>query len=78
MTRRDVEFSCAVVVVGLLDGVTGSSRVRKACGPMIGGALAGLVAGPFITDGPALHWPNPDLSYLLIGHEPGRADRPSP
>lgn len=70
MTRRTVEFSCAVVVIGLLagvagaattvfldfvehltyhysfgsllDGVSESSRVRQACGPMIGGGLAGL------------------------------------
>lgn len=70
MTRRTVEFSCAVVVIGLLagvagaatavflefvehltyhysygsllDGVAGSSQIRQACGPMIGGALAGL------------------------------------
>lgn len=26
----------------MLDGVSGSSRIRQACGPMIGGALAGL------------------------------------
>ena len=70
MTRRTIEFSCAVVVIGLLagvagaattvfldfvehltyhysfgsmlDGVSGSSRIRQAVGPMIGGALAGL------------------------------------
>lgn len=70
MTRRGLEFSCAVVVIGLLagvagaattvfldfvehvtyhysfgsmlDGVSGSSRIRQAAGPMIGGALAGL------------------------------------
>lgn len=70
VTRRTVEFGCAVAVIGLLagvagaattvfldfvqhltyhysfgsmlDGVSGSSRVRKACGPMIGAALAGL------------------------------------
>jgi H+/Cl- antiporter ClcA len=70
MSRRDVEFLCAVVIVGLLagvaglsttlllrflehltyhytfgsllEGVTGSSPVRRALGPMVGGALAGL------------------------------------
>lgn len=70
MRRRTVEYSCAVVVIGLLAGVAGaattlllhavehlvyhysfgslltgvgdSSPVRRAVGPMIGGALAGL------------------------------------
>jgi H+/Cl- antiporter ClcA len=70
VSRRDVEFLCAVVIVGLLagvaglsttlllrflehltyhytfgtllQGVTGSSPVRRALGPMVGGALAGL------------------------------------
>jgi H+/Cl- antiporter ClcA len=70
MSRRDVEFLCAVIIVGLLagvaglattlllrflehltyhytfgtllEGVTGSSPVRRALGPMVGGALAGL------------------------------------
>jgi chloride channel protein, CIC family len=70
MSRRDVEFLCAVVIVGLLagvaglsttlllrflehltyhytfgsllQGVSGSSRLRRALGPMVGGALAGL------------------------------------
>ncbi|VEG57261.1 chloride channel protein EriC [Mycolicibacterium aurum] len=69
MTRRAVQFGCAVVVVGLLAGVAGaattlllhgvehltyhydfgtllsgvesSSPVRRAVGPMLGGALAG-------------------------------------
>lgn len=69
MTRRNLEFGCAVVIVGLLAGVAGaattlllhgiehltyhysfgtlltgvgdSSPVRRALGPMIGGALAG-------------------------------------
>jgi H+/Cl- antiporter ClcA len=69
VTRRTVEFGCAIVVVGLLAGVAGaattlllhaiehltyhysfgtllsgvggSSPVRRALGPMIGGALAG-------------------------------------
>ena len=70
MRRRNVDFLCAVVIVGLLAGlaglsttlllrflqhltyhytfgslleaVTGSSPVRRALGPMAGGALAGL------------------------------------
>ncbi|OIN32268.1 chloride ion channel protein [Mycobacterium ulcerans] len=69
-SRRDVDFFCAVVIVGLLagvaglsttvvlrfvehltyhyafgsllEGITGSSPVRRALGPMVGGALAGL------------------------------------
>jgi H+/Cl- antiporter ClcA len=68
--RRNLEFGCGVVLVGLLagvagaattlllhfvehltyhysfgtllEGVTGASPVRRAVGPMIGGALAGL------------------------------------
>jgi H+/Cl- antiporter ClcA len=70
MARRNADFVCAVVIVGLLagvaglvttlllrsiehltyhytfgsllEGVTGSSPVRRALGPMVGGALAGL------------------------------------
>ncbi|BBY59638.1 chloride channel protein [Mycolicibacterium sarraceniae] len=70
MKRRDLEFACAVLAIGLLagvagaattlvlhavehltyhysfgtllDGVTESSPVRRAVGPMIGGTLAGL------------------------------------
>ena len=70
MSRRNVDFFSAVVIVGLLagvaglcttlslhylehltyrytfgsllQGVTGSSPVRRALGPMVGGALAGL------------------------------------
>ena len=70
MTRRTVEYGCAVVVIGLLAGVAGaattlllhwvehlvyhyafgtlltgvggSSPIRRAVGPMIGGALAGF------------------------------------
>ncbi|KMV16907.1 chloride ion channel protein [Mycolicibacterium conceptionense] len=70
MTRRELEFGCSIIIVGLLaglagmattvllhfvehltyaftfgsllDGVTGSSPVRRAVGPMIGGALAGF------------------------------------
>jgi H+/Cl- antiporter ClcA len=69
VSRRNVEFLCGVVIVGLLagvaglattqalrfvehltyhytfgtllQGVTGSSPVRRALGPMVGGALAG-------------------------------------
>ncbi|MEJ6537467.1 MAG: chloride channel protein [Mycobacterium sp.] len=69
MNRRNLEFGCAVMAIGLLaglaglvtsvlldfiehltyhysfgsllDGVTASSPVRRAVGPMIGGALAG-------------------------------------
>lgn len=69
VTRRTLEFGCAVVLVGLLagvagaattvlldfiehltyhyrfgdlfDGVAGSTRIRRALGPMIGAALAG-------------------------------------
>lgn len=69
MTRRTVEFGCAIVIIGLLAGVAGaattlllhavehltyhytfgtllsgvggSSPVRRAIGPMVGGALAG-------------------------------------
>ena len=69
MTRRAVEFGCAIVIIGLLAGVAGaattlmlhavehltyhytfgtllsgvgeSSMVRRAIGPMVGGALAG-------------------------------------
>ena len=70
MSRRTVEFGCAIVIIGLLAGVAGaattlllhavehltyhysfgtllsgvggSSPVRRALGPMVGGALAGL------------------------------------
>jgi H+/Cl- antiporter ClcA len=70
VSRRTVEFGCAIVIIGLLAGVAGaattlllhaiehltyhytfgtlltgvgdSSPVRRAVGPMIGGALAGL------------------------------------
>lgn len=70
MGRRNLDFFCAVLIVGLmagvaglcttlllhyfehltyrytfgslLQGVTGSSPVRRALGPMVGGALAGL------------------------------------
>ncbi|MFZ3267341.1 MAG: chloride ion channel protein, partial [Mycobacterium sp.] len=70
MGRRNVDFFCAVVIVGLLaglaglattlllrsiehltyhytfgslmEGIAGSSLVRRDMGPMVGGALAGL------------------------------------
>ncbi len=70
MARRNLDFFCAVIIVGLLAGIagfsttfvlrfvqhityhytfgsflvgiTGSSPVRRALGPMVGGALAGL------------------------------------
>jgi H+/Cl- antiporter ClcA len=70
VSRRNIDFVCALVIVGLLagvaglattlllrfiehltyhytfgsllEGVTGSSPVRRALGPMVGGALAGL------------------------------------
>ncbi len=70
LTRRNLDFGCAVIIVGLLAGIAGlattlllrsaehltyhyafgtllagvteSSPVRRAVGPMIGGALAGL------------------------------------
>jgi H+/Cl- antiporter ClcA len=70
VTRRTVEFGCAIVIIGLLAGVAGaattlllrgiehltyhytfgtlligvggSSPVRRALGPMVGGALAGV------------------------------------
>jgi H+/Cl- antiporter ClcA len=70
VARRNVDFLCAIVIVGLLagvaglstivvlrfvehvtynytfgsllEGVTDSSPVRRALGPMVGGALAGL------------------------------------
>jgi hypothetical protein len=70
VARRNVDFFCAVVIVGLLDGIaglattevlrfvehltyhctfgtllagiTGSSPVRRAVGPMVGGTLAAV------------------------------------
>ena len=69
-TRRNLDFGCAVIIVGLLAGIAGlattlllrsvehltyhyafgtllggvteSSPIRRAVGPMIGGAVAGL------------------------------------
>ena len=111
MKRRDLEFGCAVMAIGLLaglagaattlvlhavehltyhysfgtllDGVTGSSPVRRAVGPMVGGALAGLgwwllrrrTRVPSLTD--AINAPGPmqrlaltidaGLQVLLVG-----------
>ncbi|MCI4674888.1 chloride channel protein [Candidatus Mycolicibacterium alkanivorans] len=93
MNRRNLEFSCGVLLVGLLagvagaattfllhfvehltyhyslgtllDGVTGASRVRRAVGPMIGGALAGL--GWWLLRRRARV---PSLSTAITHHEP--------
>jgi len=111
VSRRNLEYGCAVMAVGLLagiagaattlllhlvehltyhysfgsllDGVTGSSRVRRAVGPMIGGALAGLgwwllrrrARVPSLSDTIARHEPIPrtvlsldaGLQVLLVG-----------
>lgn len=111
MTRRTVEFGCAVVIIGLLAGVAGaattlllhaiehltyhysfgtllsgvggSSDARRALGPMIGGALAGLgwwilrrrTEVPALADTIANHRPIPrlpmsidaGLQVLLVG-----------
>lgn len=111
MTRRTIEFGCAIVIVGLLAGVAGatttlllrsiehltyhytfgtlltgvgeSSPVRRALGPMIGGALAGLgwwilrrrSAVPGLAETIAGHWPvarlplsiDAGLQVLLVG-----------
>lgn len=91
MTRRELEFGCSIIVVGLLagvagmattvllhfvehltyayafgsllDGVTGSSPVRRAVGPMIGGALAGL--GWWIL---RRHYEVPGLASTIANH----------
>ncbi|OCB11459.1 chloride ion channel protein [Mycolicibacterium porcinum] len=91
MTRRELEFGCSIIVVGLLagvagmattvllhfvehltyaysfgsllDGVTGSSPVRRAVGPMIGGALAGF--GWWIL---RRHFEVPGLSSTIANH----------
>jgi H+/Cl- antiporter ClcA len=111
VNRRDLEFGCAVMAIGvlaglagaattlvlhavehltyhysfgtLLDGVTGSSPVRRAVGPTIGGALAALgwwllrrrTRVPALTD--AINAPGPmqrlaltidaGLQVLLVG-----------
>ncbi|MDP4961636.1 MAG: chloride channel protein, partial [Mycobacterium sp.] len=41
--------------------------IRAVLTALLTSGLAVLVAAPFISDGPALHWPNPQLSYLLTG-----------
>lgn len=93
MTRRTIEFGCAIVIVGLLAGVAGatttlllrsiehltyhytfgtlltgvgeSSPVRRALGPMIGGALAGL--GWWILRRRSAV---PGLAETIAGHRP--------
>ncbi|MCV7301509.1 chloride channel protein [Mycobacterium barrassiae] len=111
MSRRTLEFSCAIVIVGLLAGVAGaattlllhaiehltyhysfgtllsgvggSSPVRRALGPMIGGALAGFgwwmlrrrTAVPKLAETISAHRPIPrlplsidaGLQVLLVG-----------
>lgn len=91
MARRNLDFFCAVVIVGLLagiaglsatlllrfvehltyhytfgsllSGVIGSSPVRRAAGPMLGGALAGL--GWWLLRGRA---DVPPLTKVIAGH----------
>ncbi len=41
-------------------------NIRAVVTAVVTSGIAVLVASPFISDGPALHWPNPQLSYLLI------------
>ncbi|BBX01115.1 chloride ion channel protein [Mycolicibacterium moriokaense] len=93
MSRRTLEFSCAIVIVGLLAGVAGaattlllhavehltyhygfgtllsgvggSSPVRRALGPMIGGALAGF--GWWIL---RRRTTVPKLAETIAAHEP--------
>jgi H+/Cl- antiporter ClcA len=93
VTRRELEFGCSIIVVGLLaglagmattvllhfvehltyaysfgsllDGVTGSSPVRRAVGPMIGGALAGF--GWWIL---RRHYDVPGLASTIAEHRP--------
>ncbi|MCW2687693.1 MAG: chloride ion channel protein [Mycobacterium sp.] len=101
MTRRNLEFGCAVIVIGilagiagasttlllrsiehltygytfgtLLSGVTDSSPVRRALGPMIGGALAGCgwwllrrrVNVPPLAETIASHKPIPRLTMTI-------------
>lgn len=101
MNRRNLEFGCGIVVVGLaaglagmattlllhavehltyhysfgslLQGVTGASPVRRAVGPMVGGALAGFgwwmlrrrVEVPGLSAAIAKHGPLPRLPLTL-------------
>ena len=93
VTRRELEFGCSIVVIGLLagvagmattvllhfvehltydftfgsllDGVTGSSPVRRTVGPMIGGALAGF--GWWIL---RRHYVVPGLASTIADHRP--------
>ena len=101
MSRRTLEFGCAIIVVGLLAGAAGaittlllhavehltyhytfgtlltgvgdSSPVRRAIGPMIGGALAGFgwwmlrrrVAVPPLAETISSHRPIPRLSMSI-------------
>jgi H+/Cl- antiporter ClcA len=101
VSRRAVEFGCAIVIVGLLaglagaattqllhavehltyhytfgtllSGVGGSSPVRRAVGPMIGGALAGFgwwmlrrrTTVPPLAETIASHRPIPRLSMSI-------------
>ncbi|QRY51193.1 chloride channel protein [Mycolicibacterium septicum] len=93
MTRRELEFGCSIIVVGLLaglagmattvllhfvehltyaysfgsllEGVTGSSPVSRAVGPMIGGALAGF--GWWIL---RRHYDVPGLASTIAEHRP--------
>lgn len=93
MSRRELEFGCSIIVVGLLaglagmattvllhfvehltyaysfgsllEGVTGSSPVRRAVGPMIGGALAGF--GWWVL---RRHYEVPGLASTIAEHRP--------
>lgn len=93
MSRRTAEYSCAIVIVGLLAGAAGaattlllhavehltyhysfgslltgvgdSSPVRRAVGPMIGGALAGLGWWALRRGGDV-----PSLSATISDHRP--------
>lgn len=101
MSRRAIEYGCAIIIVGLLAGVAGaattlllhaiehltyhytfgtllsgvggSSPVRRAVGPMIGGALAGFgwwmlrrrTAVPPLAETIAAHRPIPRLSMSI-------------
>jgi H+/Cl- antiporter ClcA len=101
VSRRAIEFGCAIIIVGLLaglagaattvllhavehltyhysfgtllSGVGGSSPVRRAVGPMIGGALAGLgwwmlrrwTAVPSLAETIKEHRPIPRMSLSI-------------